>query len=171
MCLGQWGYSPTRNDNEIGPLTDFDSYWLSLVLNFDECPSQILLDVFGTKLNDEVGILGFVRRQQSRVFDRLLQLLVQLCFGLQRENLEIFAEAIRVIINEEFTQVQYSITHIFDFDNLPPRVDLEIFTPSRDFDNLSPSVDLEIFALSGNFDNLSPRVDLEIFAECHLREY
>ncbi|KAL2738223.1 hypothetical protein V1477_011582 [Vespula maculifrons] len=35
----------------------------------------------------EVGIVGFERRQQSRAFDRLL---VQLCFGLRRGNIEIF---------------------------------------------------------------------------------
>ncbi|KAL2750938.1 hypothetical protein V1477_001041 [Vespula maculifrons] len=29
-------------------------YCLSLVLNFDECPSQILLDVFGTSNNEEL---------------------------------------------------------------------------------------------------------------------
>ncbi|KAF7385266.1 hypothetical protein HZH68_013696 [Vespula germanica] len=50
-----------------------------------------------------------------------------------------------------------------DFDNLPPRVDLEIFTLSRVFDNLSPSVDLEIFAPLEDLENLSLRMDLEIF--------
>ncbi|KAL2744061.1 hypothetical protein V1477_007937 [Vespula maculifrons] len=32
----EWEYTPTRDDNKIGPLTDFDSYWFSLALNFEE---------------------------------------------------------------------------------------------------------------------------------------
>ncbi|KAL2724762.1 hypothetical protein V1477_018623 [Vespula maculifrons] len=44
--------------------------------------------------NCEMGILGCERQQQRRAFDRPLQLLVQLCFGLRRGNLENFAEAI-----------------------------------------------------------------------------
>ncbi|KAF7379617.1 hypothetical protein HZH68_016565 [Vespula germanica] len=43
--------------------------------------------------------------------------------------------------------------------------------PSVDFDNLSPRVDLEIFAPLRVFGNLSPREDLEIFARSHSREY
>ncbi|KAL2741271.1 hypothetical protein V1477_010332 [Vespula maculifrons] len=169
-------------------------------------------------INCEVGILGFQRRQQSRVFDRLLQLLVQLCFGLRRENLKIFVEDIRASINEELIQIynrlfdftlkcevgilgferrqqrwvfdwpiQFRVQLCFelrrenleifagchsnfdfvlsrDFDNLSPRMDLEIFALSWDSKNLSPRVDLEIFALSWDSKNMSPQVDLEIFA-------
>ncbi|KAL2734913.1 LOW QUALITY PROTEIN: hypothetical protein V1477_013631 [Vespula maculifrons] len=39
--MEKWEYSPTRDDNKIGPLTDFDSYWFSLALNFDECTSRV----------------------------------------------------------------------------------------------------------------------------------
>ncbi|KAL2734970.1 hypothetical protein V1477_013496 [Vespula maculifrons] len=52
------------------------------------------------KLKCYIGIVGFEGRQQSRVLDRTLQLLVQLCFGLRRENLEIFADAIHASTNE-----------------------------------------------------------------------
>ncbi|KAL2736157.1 hypothetical protein V1477_012666 [Vespula maculifrons] len=55
-----------------------------------------------TKVADcGVGIVGLEGRQQRRSFDILLQLPVQLCFGLRRENLEIFVEAVRAIINEQ----------------------------------------------------------------------
>ncbi|KAL2748600.1 LOW QUALITY PROTEIN: uncharacterized protein V1477_003243 [Vespula maculifrons] len=54
-----------------------------------------------TNSNCEVGILGCERQQQRRAFDRPLQLLVQLCFGLRRGNLENFAEAIPASINEQ----------------------------------------------------------------------
>ncbi|KAL2730470.1 hypothetical protein V1477_016281 [Vespula maculifrons] len=40
---------------------------------------------------------------------------------------------------------------------------MKIFKPLGNFENLSPRVDLEIFASVGDFENLSPRVDLEIF--------
>ncbi|KAL2731141.1 hypothetical protein V1477_015576 [Vespula maculifrons] len=52
------------------------------------------------KLKCYIGIVGFERRQQSRVLDRPLQLLVQLSFGLRRENLEIFVDAIHASTNE-----------------------------------------------------------------------
>ncbi|KAL2734991.1 hypothetical protein V1477_013517 [Vespula maculifrons] len=52
------------------------------------------------KLKCYIGIVGFERRQQSRGLDRPLQLLVQLSFGLRRENLEIFADAIHASSNE-----------------------------------------------------------------------
>ncbi|KAL2740047.1 hypothetical protein V1477_010517 [Vespula maculifrons] len=57
------------------------------------------------KLKCYIGIVGFERRQQSQVLDRTLQLLVQLCFGLRRENLEIFADAIHASINEQLIQI------------------------------------------------------------------
>ncbi|KAL2734990.1 hypothetical protein V1477_013516 [Vespula maculifrons] len=44
-----------------------------------------------------VEMVAFERRRQSRVLDRTFQLLLQLCFGLRRENLEIFADAIHAI--------------------------------------------------------------------------
>ncbi|KAL2735042.1 hypothetical protein V1477_013442 [Vespula maculifrons] len=37
--MEKWEYSPTRDDNKIGPLTDFDSYWFTLALNFVEYTS------------------------------------------------------------------------------------------------------------------------------------
>ncbi|KAL2734998.1 hypothetical protein V1477_013524 [Vespula maculifrons] len=52
------------------------------------------------KLKCRVGILGFERRRQSRVLDRPLQLLLQLCFGFRRENLEIIADAIHASTKE-----------------------------------------------------------------------
>ncbi|KAL2731202.1 uncharacterized protein V1477_015567 [Vespula maculifrons] len=59
-----------------------------------------------------VGIVGLERQQQSTVLDRTLQLLVHLCFGLRRENLEIFADAIHASINEQLIQIYNSF---FDF--------------------------------------------------------
>ncbi|KAL2736584.1 LOW QUALITY PROTEIN: hypothetical protein V1477_013093 [Vespula maculifrons] len=49
------------------------------------------------KLNCKVGIVHCERGQQRRTFDRLLQLLVQLCFGLRQGNSEKFAKAIPTI--------------------------------------------------------------------------
>ncbi|KAL2740020.1 hypothetical protein V1477_010490 [Vespula maculifrons] len=66
---------------------------------------QIYDGIFGFGLKCRVGILGVERRQQSRVLDRTLQLLVRLCFGLRRENLEIFADAIHASINEQLIQI------------------------------------------------------------------
>ncbi|KAL2734940.1 hypothetical protein V1477_013466 [Vespula maculifrons] len=61
------------------------------------------------KLKCYIGIVGFERRQQSRVLDRPLQLLLLLCFGFRRENLEIFADAIHASINEQLIQIHDSI--------------------------------------------------------------
>ncbi|KAL2745253.1 uncharacterized protein V1477_006670 [Vespula maculifrons] len=61
---------------------------------------QIYDGIFGFRLKCRVGILGFERRQQSRVLDRPLQLLLQLCFGFRRENLEIIADAIHASTKE-----------------------------------------------------------------------
>ncbi|KAL2745250.1 hypothetical protein V1477_006667 [Vespula maculifrons] len=66
---------------------------------------QIYDGIFGFGLKCRVGILGVERRQKSRVLDRTLQLLVRLCFGLRRENLEIFADAIHASINEQLIQI------------------------------------------------------------------
>ncbi|KAL2731164.1 hypothetical protein V1477_015599 [Vespula maculifrons] len=48
-----------------------------------------------------VEIVASERRRQSRVLDRTLQLLVQLSFGLRRENLEIFVDAFHASISEQ----------------------------------------------------------------------
>ncbi|KAL2731166.1 hypothetical protein V1477_015601 [Vespula maculifrons] len=61
---------------------------------------QIHDGIFGFRLKCRVGILGFEKRRQSQVLDRPLQLLVQLSFGLRRENLEIFADVIHASANE-----------------------------------------------------------------------
>ncbi|KAL2750809.1 hypothetical protein V1477_000912 [Vespula maculifrons] len=58
----------------------------------------------------------------------------------------------------------------WNFDNLSPRVDLEIFALLGDLENLYPRMNLEIFTLSRDFDNLSQRLDLEIFAGYHSRK-
>ncbi|KAL2737276.1 LOW QUALITY PROTEIN: uncharacterized protein V1477_012232, partial [Vespula maculifrons] len=119
-------------------LGDFEN--LSRRVNFeifaDTIRGSIKQRLYNNKIC-EVGILGFAKQQQYRFSDRLLQSLAQLCFGLRRGNLEIFADTIPSSINEKFTQVQYCITHIFeilirvctlgDFENLSRRVDFEIF--------------------------------------------
>ncbi|KAL2744936.1 hypothetical protein V1477_007478 [Vespula maculifrons] len=66
---------------------------------------QIYNSFFDFRLQCEVGILGFERRQQCRFP-------VQLCFGLRRGNLEIFVDAIHVNINEQLIQMYNSF---FDF--------------------------------------------------------
>ncbi|KAL2744935.1 hypothetical protein V1477_007477 [Vespula maculifrons] len=100
------------------------------------------------KLKCEVGILGFERRQQSRVLNRPLQLLVQLCFGHRQENLEIFADAIFANPNAKWG---YSASR--DDNNVESLTDL--CSSQFNFD----------FAFSEDFDNLSPRMDLEIFTD------
>ncbi|KAL2721374.1 hypothetical protein V1477_020194 [Vespula maculifrons] len=102
------------------------------------------------QLLTNMGILACERGKQRRSFDRLLQLLVQLCFGLRRVNLEIFSLSRDLEIFALLT----------DFNNLSPRK----FSHFRGTENLSSRMDLEIFSLSRDFENLSPRVDLEIFA-------
>ncbi|KAL2747050.1 uncharacterized protein V1477_005421 [Vespula maculifrons] len=52
----QWGYSPTSDDNKIGPSTDFDSYWFSLALNFDEYTSQFSQYAFSASIREELII-------------------------------------------------------------------------------------------------------------------
>ncbi|KAL2745248.1 hypothetical protein V1477_006665 [Vespula maculifrons] len=66
---------------------------------------QTYYGIFGFRLKCRVGILGFERRRQSLVLDRPLQLLVKLCCGVRRENLEIFADAIHASINEQLIQI------------------------------------------------------------------
>nr|XP_050859080.1 uncharacterized protein LOC127067790 [Vespula vulgaris] len=56
------------------------------------------------KLICEVGILARERGKQRRAFDRLLQLLLQLCFGLRRGNLENFLENIPIILRSGDTR-------------------------------------------------------------------
>ncbi|KAL2731203.1 hypothetical protein V1477_015568 [Vespula maculifrons] len=70
---------------------------------------QIYNSLFCYRLKCYMGIVGFEGRQQSRVLDRPLQLLVQLSFGLRRENLEIFADAIHASINEQLIQIYNSL--------------------------------------------------------------
>ncbi|KAL2740029.1 uncharacterized protein V1477_010499 [Vespula maculifrons] len=60
-------------------------------------------------LSCKVGIVGLERQQHSTVLDRTLQLLVQLSFGIRRENLEIFVDAIHASINEQLVQIHDGI--------------------------------------------------------------
>ncbi|KAL2740021.1 uncharacterized protein V1477_010495 [Vespula maculifrons] len=60
-------------------------------------------------LKYRVGIVGLERQQHSTVLDRTLQLLVQLSFGIRRENLEIFVDAIHASINEQLVQIHDGI--------------------------------------------------------------
>ncbi|KAL2735048.1 hypothetical protein V1477_013448 [Vespula maculifrons] len=52
----EWEYPPTRDDNKIGPLTDFDSYWFSLALNFDEYTSTHSTQVIKKSLRKNIII-------------------------------------------------------------------------------------------------------------------
>ncbi|KAF7391433.1 hypothetical protein HZH68_010976 [Vespula germanica] len=60
--------------------------------------AQLIPASINEQLKCEVGILGCERGKQRRSFDRLLQLLVQLCFGLRRGNSENFVKAIPTIL-------------------------------------------------------------------------
>ncbi|KAL2730412.1 uncharacterized protein V1477_016223 [Vespula maculifrons] len=81
-------------------------------INTDEQLIQIYNSFFDFRLKCRVGILAFKRRQQSGVLDRPLQLLVQLCFGLRRVNLENIAVPTRINTDEQLIQIYNSL---FDF--------------------------------------------------------
>ncbi|KAF7394141.1 hypothetical protein HZH68_010960 [Vespula germanica] len=53
----KWGYTASRDDNNMGPLADLYSSWFSCALDFEQ-------------VKCEVGIHGFERRQRCRVFDQ-----------------------------------------------------------------------------------------------------
>ncbi|KAL2745068.1 hypothetical protein V1477_006485 [Vespula maculifrons] len=105
---------------------------------------------------DTVGILGLERRQQSTVLDRPLQLLVQLCFGLRRENLEIFVDAIHTSINEHLFQIYNSF---FDF-RLKCRVEIFAFERRRQSRVLDRALQLLVQLSFG-----LRQENLEIFAD------
>ncbi|KAL2734984.1 LOW QUALITY PROTEIN: hypothetical protein V1477_013510 [Vespula maculifrons] len=105
---------------------------------------QIYDGIFGFGLKCRVGILGVERRQQSRVLDRTLQLLVRLCFGLRRENLEIFADAIHASINEQLIQIYDGI---FGF-----RLKCRGYSVSRDDNKVGSWTDLYSYEFSCAFD-------------------
>ncbi|KAF7382364.1 hypothetical protein HZH68_015283 [Vespula germanica] len=88
--------SPPRSTVKLYS-SQIDSPWFRSILNFDThaFPKVVMKRSY---LHCGVGILGLERRQQSRFFDRLLLLLIQLCFGLRPGDLEIFADAIRISI-------------------------------------------------------------------------
>ncbi|KAL2734942.1 hypothetical protein V1477_013468 [Vespula maculifrons] len=117
---------------------------------------QIYNSVFGCGLKCRVGIVGFGRRQQIRVLDRPLLLLVQLCFGLRRENLEIFADAIHASINEQLIQIYDGI---FGF-RLKCRVEILAFERGRQ----SRVLDRPLLLLDQLCFGLR-RENLEIFAD------
>ncbi|KAL2731163.1 hypothetical protein V1477_015598 [Vespula maculifrons] len=117
---------------------------------------QIYDGIFGFGLKCRVGILGVERRQQSRVLDRTLQLLVRLCFGLRRENLEIFADAIHASINEQLIQIYDGI---FGF-RLKCRVGILAFERRRQSRVLDRPLKLLVQLCCG-----LRRENLEIFAD------
>ncbi|KAF7397589.1 hypothetical protein HZH68_008811 [Vespula germanica] len=168
-------FALTRDSDNLSPRMDSEILAEFTGATINEDLTKIYNSLFDFRHKCEVGILGFERRQQSR-----------LCFELRRVNLEIFTRA-------------------RDFDNLSPRMDLEIFadaihanlnakwgySASRN-DNKVGSLtdlcssqfscaldsdegtwdleifalwwDLEIFVFPEDFENLSPGVDLEICA-------
>ncbi|KAL2733162.1 hypothetical protein V1477_014130 [Vespula maculifrons] len=164
--IAKWGYSAAREQQRRA----FDRLLQLLVQlcfglrreNSENC-AKAIPRLFDFRLNYEVGIHGWERGQQRQALQRLLQLQVQLCCGLQRVNLDIFAGCLS---SEYSRRVDANFVFAFsgDFDNLSPRMDFEIFALPEDFENLSRRKDLEIFALPVDFENLSPRRDLEIFA-------
>ncbi|KAL2740039.1 LOW QUALITY PROTEIN: hypothetical protein V1477_010509 [Vespula maculifrons] len=126
----------TTTKSGLGPtftVTSSVDFWTSTreLRQFSRMPSiqliQIYNSVFGCGLKCRVGIVGFGRRQQIRVLDRPLLLLVQLCFGLRRENLEIFTDAIHASINEQLIQIYDGI---FGF-RLKCRVEILAFERGR----------------------------------------
>ncbi|KAL2721414.1 hypothetical protein V1477_020234, partial [Vespula maculifrons] len=180
-------------------------------LNFDEYTSQFsrspqviekryykyivishILTIFYTvylilNLNCEVGILGFERRQQNRVFDRLLQILVQSCFKFRRVNIAFLARYCKYIVISHILTIFYTVYLILNLNCEVGILGFERRQQNRVFDRLLQLLvqlcfelrggNLEIFAgchsrkhrfrTFGDFDNLSPRLDLKIFAGCY----
>ncbi|KAL2733000.1 hypothetical protein V1477_015241 [Vespula maculifrons] len=127
---------------------------------------SILYSLFAFRLICEVGMLAYERGKQRRSFDRLLQLLVQLCFGLRRENLEKFRIYHSLFCTINLRSGDARLRERKTKTVLRPTLTVTIFyfALPEDFENLSPQVDLEIFAFPLDFENLSSRMDLEIFA-------
>ncbi|KAL2732627.1 hypothetical protein V1477_014868, partial [Vespula maculifrons] len=122
-------------------------------------PGEHSCNLFDFTLICEVGILACEGGKQRRSFDRLSQLLVQLCFGLRRGNLENFPENIPASINEQLIKYTFEFLLLTIFCTWG-------YSPAREENKDGPSTESYIFdfALPEDFENLSPRVDLEIFA-------
>nr|KAF7389465.1 hypothetical protein H0235_017949 [Vespula pensylvanica] len=132
--IEQWGYFSTRDDNKVRTLTDFDSYWFSLALNFNECASRT------SRSRDTFPPMTITRSE--------------LCPTLSVTSPVWICTSTRELRNFHRKSLENSDSALSeDFDNISPGEDLEIFAPLRDFDNLSPGEDLEIFAPSRDFDN------------------
>ncbi|KAL2734930.1 hypothetical protein V1477_013456 [Vespula maculifrons] len=117
--------------------------------------------IFGFRLKCRVGILAFERRRQSRVLDRPLKLLVQLCCGLRRENLEIFADAIHASINEQLIQI-YDGTFGFRLKCRVGKLGFERRRQSRVLDRTFQLLLQLCFGLR--------RENLEIFTQMQIRD-
>ncbi|KAL2750931.1 LOW QUALITY PROTEIN: hypothetical protein V1477_001034 [Vespula maculifrons] len=176
MCSGQWGYSPTRNDNKIGPLADFDSYWLSLVLNFDECPSQILLDVFGTSNNEELIyclslVLNFDECPSQILLDvfgtsnneeltiiifRNEVLLAQSCFEFRRVNIAVLIGCV---------WDNYCLSLVLNFDECPSQILLDVFGTSNNEELIIIIFRNEVWGYSPTRDNnkIGPLADFDSY--------
>ncbi|KAL2744715.1 LOW QUALITY PROTEIN: uncharacterized protein V1477_007257 [Vespula maculifrons] len=175
----KWGYTPTRDDNKVGYLTDLyiqlcfelrrvDLEIFGLSRDLDNLSPHVNLEIFAPlvdfeNLSPHVDLEIFAplvdfENLSPRVDLEIFAPLRDFENLSARVNLEIFTDVIRVSINEQLIQI---------YNNLNAKWG---YTPTRDDNKLLVQlcfelrrVDLEIFTLARDLDNLSPRVDLEIF--------
>ncbi|KAL2721709.1 hypothetical protein V1477_020529 [Vespula maculifrons] len=114
----KWGYSASNDDNKLCfglRRVNLENIAVPTRISTDEQLIQIYNSLFDFRLRCEVGILGFERRQQSLTSSVVLwtstrehrnfRTLGDFEILSPQVNLEIFADAIRVSINEELIQI------------------------------------------------------------------
>ncbi|KAF7405974.1 hypothetical protein HZH68_005343 [Vespula germanica] len=181
----KWAVLGSCDNNKIKPLIDFDFYWFSRALYFDEYTSQFSQYAFSTSSNEEIKLRsGDTRLPETTTKPEFEDL-------LPRVDIEIFADSIPISINDEFIQI-YNSSLILDLDakwgysasrddnKVVPLTDFTVtssvvlWTSTREHRNfckvpldriLTKSLRKFRFRTFGEFENLLPRVDIEIFAD------
>ncbi|KAL2728330.1 LOW QUALITY PROTEIN: uncharacterized protein V1477_017606 [Vespula maculifrons] len=153
------GYVASWDDNKVESLTNFDNYWFSLVLNFDEYASQFWQDAFRRNLNWEVGILDF--------------LLLQSCFEFQRVHIAVFLNEM-VKWGYSPTRDENKVGLLTDFDTQFRlefrRVHIAVlpwgYSASQDDNKIGPSnnFDSYCFSLALNFDEYTSQFSQYAFS-------
>ncbi|KAL2741862.1 hypothetical protein V1477_009491 [Vespula maculifrons] len=146
----KWGYTASRDDNNIGSLADLYSSWFSCALDFDHFASLENFKNLSPRVDLEIFTLAWTSTKFSK-------------------------DATQASINEESTQVYFlslifskscTVFFVSDFDSalsktddLPPCK----FSYLRGLQQSISTSGLRNFHTCVDFDNLSPRMDLEIF--------